>query len=293
LFYSNFKVTAEERKVLDRLPLLKAPAKHAKALDTRFGPQFAKQLEPMHVKEGIVVTLSVEFTSNPDSDVIWYKDGFLMQSSEDFHIETTNVSSSLRIREAFKSDSGMYQVKAFNEVGVAQSRAYLTVTPNELNELTPRIILDLKSVKVNSGEPVKFQSQVRGEPAPLVTWFKDDERVEMTHRVKEFREDDTYTLLIMESMAMDSGCYECVAENGHGKVYTRAYLTVIGDKADPNQQPVPVKLNENNVRLLPLSSKYNQPVIEAPLRDQVAKEGSSVKFESVITHSDRNKFVEF
>ncbi len=286
-------MTAEERKVLDRLPLLKAPAKHAKALDTRFGPQFAKQLEPMHVKEGIVVTLSVEFTSNPDSDVIWYKDGFLMQSSEDFHIETTNVSSSLRIREAFKSDSGMYQVKAFNEVGVAQSRAYLTVTPNELNELTPRIILDLKSVKVNSGEPVKFQSQVRGEPAPLVTWFKDDERVEMTHRVKEFREDDTYTLLIMESMAMDSGCYECVAENGHGKVYTRAYLTVIGDKADPNQQPVPVKLNENNVRLLPLSSKYNQPVIEAPLRDQVAKEGSSVKFESVITHSDRNKFVEF
>ncbi len=281
-------MTAEERKVLDRLPLLKAPVKHAKTPDTRFGPQFSKQLEPMHVKEGIQVVLSVEFTSNPDSEVIWYKDGFQMQSSEDFHIETTSTGSSLRIREAFKSDSGMYQVKAFNEVGVTQSRAYLTVTPIELNELTPRILLDLKNVTVNSGEPVKFQSQVRGEPTPIITWFKDDERIEMNQRIKEFKEDDTYTLLIMESLAVDSGCYECVAENGHGKVYTRAYLTVIGDKADA-QQPVPVKLNENNVRMMPLSSKYNQPVIEVPLRDQVAKEGTSVKFESIITHSDRKR----
>jgi hypothetical protein len=281
-------LTAEERKVLDRLPLVRPHAKQAKLPDGRFGPLISKQLEPMHVKEGIVVTLSIDFTSVPDSEVIWYKDGFVMQSSEDFHIETTSHGSSLRIREAFKSDSGMYQVKPFNEVGVAQSRAYLTVTPNELNELTPRILLQLVNVTVNAGEPVKFQSQVRGQPEPIVTWFRDDERIDMSARVKEFREDDTYTLLILETLAGDSGCFECVAENAHGKVYTRAYLTVIGDKSQPHQQPPEFKVNENNVRALPLSSKYSQPVIEAPLRDQTAREGASVKFESVITHSDRN-----
>jgi hypothetical protein len=54
-----------------------------------------------------------------------------MQSSEDFFIETTSKTCSLRIKKTFKSDTGMYQVKLFNEVGIAQSKAYLTVTPGK------------------------------------------------------------------------------------------------------------------------------------------------------------------
>jgi hypothetical protein len=281
------KVTEEERKVLDRLTLLKPMPKQQKIQDDRFGPKFSKQLEPIQVSEGIVVVLKVEFTSNPASEVIWYKDGFQMQSSEDFFIETSATMSSLRIREAFKSDSGMYQVKLFNEVGVAQSKAYLTVTPIELNELTPRILQEIKSVTTQSGETIKFQSRVVGNPHPVITWFKDDEHLEPNPRYKELKEDDTYTLLILETLAADSGCYECVAENGHGKVYTRAFLTVLGDKQTGEPEPVPIMFDQNNVRALPLSSKFNQPVIEQKLNDQVAREGSSVTFETNILHSDR------
>lgn len=122
-------VTEEELKALERLPLLKPIPKQQKPVDTRFGPKFTRQLEPMKHREGGVIILSVEFTSNPQSEVTWYKDGFQMQSSEDFFIESTATSSSLRIREAFKSDTGMYQVKVFNEVGVAQTKAYLSVIP--------------------------------------------------------------------------------------------------------------------------------------------------------------------
>ena len=117
---------------MDRLPLIKPVQKQQKTPDTRYAPRFSKQLEPIHVKEGIVVIIKVEFSSNPPpSEIIWYKDGFQMQSSEDFHIENTETSSSLKIREAFKSDSGMYQVKLFNEVGVAQTKAYVAVTPSK------------------------------------------------------------------------------------------------------------------------------------------------------------------
>ena len=122
-------MTEEELNAHERLPLLKPIPKPQKPADTRFGPKFTKHLEPATAKEGIVITLSVEFTSNPASEVTWYKDGFQMQSSEDFHIESTETSSSLRIRESFKSDTGMYQVKLYNEVGVAQTRAYLSVVP--------------------------------------------------------------------------------------------------------------------------------------------------------------------
>ena len=284
-------MSTPERKFLDRLPLIKPMPKPQKQQDSRFAPKFVKQLEPVKTTESVVIKLEVEFESNPAPEVVWYKDGFQMQSSEDFHIESTDKKSSLRIKEAFKSDSGMYQVKLFNEVGIAQTKAYLTVTPINQSDLTPTILVQLKNVSVNSGDPVKFQTQAIGNPTPVITWFKDDEKLEMNQRVKEFQENDIFTLLIMEAVAADNGCYECVAENAFGKVYTRAYLTVLGDKQVETPEPVPVMVNEMGVRAVPISSKFTQPSVEVPLKDQTAKEGSSVLFETVVNFSERNFYL--
>ncbi len=153
--------------------------------------------------------------------------------------------------------------------------------------MTPSIILELKNISVKSGDPVKFQSRAIGNPAPIISWFKDDETIEMSNRIKSFQEDDAYTLLILEAIAADSGSYECVAENAHGKVYTRAFLTVIGDKDLDEPKPLEIIFDENNIRSVPLSSKFTQPSIEKPLNDQIVKEGSSAKFNCVINHSER------
>ena len=78
-----------------------------------------------------------------------------------------------------------------------------------------------------------------------------------------------------------------VAENAHGKVYTNAYLTVIGDAVVDEQKPVdPVLINENNVRSVPMSSKFTQPAIVVPIKDQTVPEGSPVRFECDIAHSN-------
>jgi hypothetical protein len=158
----------------------------------------------------------------------------------------------------------------------------------EWNDLTPTILVDLKNFTINSGDPVKFQTQAIGNPSPVISWYKDDEPLEMNARIKEFKENDIYTLLILETVAADSGCYECVAENSYGKAYTRSYLVVLGDKQVEEPAPVEVKFDENNVRSLPLSSKFTQPIIDTPLKDQTAREGDSVKFECIILHSERN-----
>ena len=146
-----------------------------------------------------------------------------------------------------------------------------------MKDLTPTILLNLKSLRVNSGDPVKFQTQAKGDPAPVLTWFKDDEPMAVSTRVKEFVEEGIHTLLIMESVATDSGCYECVAENTHGKTYTRAYLNVIGNVSEAEAQAAASAKS--------LGSKHPQPVIEVALTDQSAREGSSAKFECTITHS--------
>jgi hypothetical protein len=161
---------------------------------------------------------------------------------------------------------------------------------DHLQDLTPRILLQLKNITVNSGDPVKFQGQAEGNPPPIISWYKDDEILEFNSRIKEFKENNTYILLLMETIALDSGCYEMVAENNHGKAYTRAYLTVIGENEKHEQKQDEILFNEQNIRMIPMSSKYTQPFIELQLQDQTVREGSSVKFECIIAHSESNFF---
>ena len=165
-------VTTPERVILDRLPMLNPPHKHApKPADPRFLPVFTKQLEPAKIREGLGARLEVAYKAVPAPEVFWYKDGFQMQSSSDFKIDTEANKSTLTIREAFRSDSGMYQAKLFNEMGSSASRAYFTVVPEHLADLTPHIVLTLKDVTCSAGDPVKFQGQAIGSPSPLITWY--------------------------------------------------------------------------------------------------------------------------
>ena len=106
-----------------------------------------------------------------------------------------------------------------------------------------------------------------------------------TSRIKSFQESDVYTCIIVESTAADSGLYEMVAENDHGKVYTRAYLTVLGDAVVESPKPIEIRLDENNVRSVPVSSKFKQPAIVTPIKDQNVAEGGHVKFECEISPS--------
>ena len=90
-------------------------------------PTFTKELEAKKAREGEVIKFEVNFNSVPAPIISWYKDGYQIQSSKDFIVEGSANLSSLTMREGFISDSGVYQVKLFNEVGVAQSKCYLKV----------------------------------------------------------------------------------------------------------------------------------------------------------------------
>ena len=120
-----------DRELFDRLPLIKhALHKQPKQPDTRFAPRITKDLAAaLDAVEGSVMLLAVEFASQPACEIMWYKNGFHIQSSEDFHIESTLTGTSLRIRETFKSDSGTYLVKLVNEMGQTQASTQLTVKP--------------------------------------------------------------------------------------------------------------------------------------------------------------------
>ena len=120
-----------------------------------------------------------------------------------------------------------------------------------------------------------------------MSWYKDDQPLEMTPKVKEFYENDTWTLILLEVEPEDSGCYEAVAENAHGKVFSRGNLTVVvGEKDKDKYQEQPHTEEEKGKPRL-FSSQFTQPFVEQPIVDQTITEGVSVKFICKIHHSDR------
>ena len=150
-------------------------------------------------------------------------------------------------------------------------------------------MLQLKHATVNSGDTVKFQTQAQGNPSPTVSWYKDDKPLEMTLKAKEFYENDIWTLILLEVEPEDSGCYEAVAENTHGKVFTRGNLTVVGDQK--HQDDSPVEEEKGKPKLY--SSQFTQPFVEKPIVNQIVTEGVSVKFECKVHHSDRKLIADY
>jgi hypothetical protein len=80
--------------------------------------------------EGSKVVVSVEYTANPPPTVSWYRDGFMVEDSEDFKIQTTPTQSVLTIKHAFIIDSGLYTVKLFNPLGIRQCQAAIRIMPS-------------------------------------------------------------------------------------------------------------------------------------------------------------------
>lgn len=84
----------------------------------------------LFIPEGSRVVVGVEFTGTPVPTVSWYRDGFMVEDSEDFKIHTTATSSVLTIKHAFIIDSGLYTVKLFNPIGIRQSQAAIRIMPS-------------------------------------------------------------------------------------------------------------------------------------------------------------------
>lgn len=67
----------------------------------------------------------------------------------------------------------MYAVKAYNALGMAQTKAKLTVLNDEHKQLEPHFVLALpRDVVVVAGEPALLAVQVAGQPPPDVLWFR-------------------------------------------------------------------------------------------------------------------------
>ena len=115
--------------------------------------------------------------------------------------------------------------------------------------MSPEIIQRLIPVEVVKGGMVKFQCRVVGEPAPEIEWYKDDQLLDESDRMKFENKDGVCVLTISDVTPFDEAEYKVLARNPLGTATCSAELLVEESVSKPElMQPmedVEVKAGED------------------------------------------------
>ena len=92
--------------------------------------------------------------------------------------------------------------------------------------MAPEISQGLHEVEASEGEVVKFQCRFLGKPVPEIEWYKDDELLEESERMKFENNDGEYVLTIRNVSSFDEAEYKVLARNPLGTATCAAELLV-------------------------------------------------------------------
>ena len=194
-------------------------------------PAFTKRLKDIHIVEGCSTRFDVKITGSPEPDVYWHKDEKPVEQNDRFTIVRDDDSSALIVKYGQLEDAGEYRCVAMNEGGEAECTGKLIVSPVQM---PPLFTEPLKDLQVDEDQPARLDCRITGKPEPEITWYKDDNRIEIDER-HEIRMDfdNLCVLMISKADLDDEGLYKCEAKNDVGQDTTSAELVVEGEGRPP------------------------------------------------------------
>ena len=237
-------------------------------------PFFTRKIQPCRAFEKEGAKFEVEFEGDPRPTIQWYREDFPITNSPEFQIHTFGDKSILQIREVFVEDSGIFAAVAENRGGRAKCSANLVVEEKpqaRAGKIPPSFTKTIQDVKEKPGSLVRLDAKVGGTQPIDIFWAKDGRKIMQDIRYKMVVEEGTYTLLILEAVAEDSGVYECVALNKAGEARCSAEVQVLGPR--PAQAAPPQVGGEQG------------PQVLENLTSQVVQEGQSATFTCTIASS--------
>lgn len=191
-------------------------------------PTFSKRPKAQYVDEGSQIFLECRLVAIPEPDIVWFFKGEEITPSEHVSIATESdmhmYCSVLKISNVKKFQEGTYTVMAVNREGEASLPIVLKIKTGEKEK--PQVIEPLKSMTIREGESIVLSTQVVGNPAPTVAWFKNNKPAK-SMPIKS--DDDLHTITIVKpKKGKDDVVYTLKAVNSEGSTETSAVITIEG-----------------------------------------------------------------
>lgn len=87
---------------------------------------------------------------------------------------------------------------------------------------------NLQKKIVHSGQVVKIEAGVKGEPPPTITWKLKDKELSSGDRLKIENEDYKTTFTLQKIKRTDAGTYTVIAKNSSGTDQVDVEIEVLG-----------------------------------------------------------------
>lgn len=173
-------------------------------------PEFLKDLEPIDTTEGKGCVFECKVAGTPFPDIEWFKDGEKILPSNNIRIETLpDGTCRLIVDKTAMDHQGNYTCQAKNPLGVASSKAPLSVRPSQ----RLRLKRGLEDQDLTKGVKLQLDIEVEGKPKQ-VKWYKDNEELSASQRTNiEKVTDEVYRLVIEKSDLSDTGAYRVILSN--------------------------------------------------------------------------------
>uniref|UniRef100_A0A8C2BD23 Contactin 4 n=1 Tax=Cyprinus carpio TaxID=7962 RepID=A0A8C2BD23_CYPCA len=186
-----------------------------------YEPKIEVQFEKMlHVAKGSSVRLECFALGNPVPSISWKRaDGSPFPGK----MKINHSNGVLEIPYFRPEDSGLYECVAENSKGRSIAKGRLSIFHNTLYDANMAIESDLH-----------WECKANGKPQPVYQWLKNGQPLVSQDRIRV----DGGALTISNINLMDSGMYQCLAENDNGIIYASAELKVVASPPDFSKKPV-------------------------------------------------------
>jgi len=85
----------------------------------------------------------------------------------------------------------------------------------------------LHDQRIKEGQKVKLQVTFKGQPEPIVKWYRDDSEIQSSADFEISYSDNATSLTIPEAFIEDSGRFKCVITNADGSATSECRLAVL------------------------------------------------------------------
>lgn len=181
-------------------------------------PTFIQGLNDMTAKKGDTFSLIAKIKAHPVPSVVWKKDGKVINKSDRVMIQFDGTTAQLTISNADLSDFGSYELSVTNALGECNSKANVTA----MKECAPKFVKRLEDTEADVKVQLKLSCRVEANPEAEIFWLFNGKIIESGVKYSIFKELDELVLIIYNPTEIDSGNYECRAQNNLGTDRTEA-----------------------------------------------------------------------
>lgn len=189
---------------------------------------------------------------NYTNEVVWRKDGGIIESSEHVTVEEANTKYSWRKALTWKQissndNNGVYECEAVSKDPLVGHQSH-TIAISVHDTQAPIITANFNQSRMQQslGDSLKLDCLVSGLPVPNLIWYKNDavfsvEEISLGDSTMQrvMMEQDNTSIVFTVLKLEDEGTYKCVAWNRVGQDFRSIELEI------PSESPLPY---ENNIR---------------------------------------------